>query len=81
MPNLVRRCVYTLHFVAASIVGGLLLPVVSAAALGVALVDDLVGLMTRVRAELADAQRALASGADAPILPSPHVASTEGARA
>lgn len=38
MPNLVRRCVYTLHFVAASIVGGLLLPVVSAAALAVALV-------------------------------------------
>ncbi len=38
MPNLVRRCVYTLHFVAASIVGGLLLPVVSAAALAIALV-------------------------------------------
>ena len=38
MRNLVRRCVYTLHFVAASIVGGLLLPVVSAAALAVALV-------------------------------------------
>jgi 1-acyl-sn-glycerol-3-phosphate acyltransferase len=38
MPYLLRRCVYTLHFVAASIAGGLLLPVVSAAALVVALV-------------------------------------------
>lgn len=38
MQNLLRRCVYTLHFVAASIAGGLLLPVVSAAALAVALV-------------------------------------------
>jgi len=38
MSNLLRRCVYTLHFVAASIVGGLLLPLVSAAALAVALV-------------------------------------------
>jgi 1-acyl-sn-glycerol-3-phosphate acyltransferase len=38
MSNLLRRCVYTLHFVAASIVGGLFLPVVSAAALAIALV-------------------------------------------
>ena len=38
MPYLLRRCVYTLHFVAASIVGGGLFLVVSAAALGVALV-------------------------------------------
>jgi 1-acyl-sn-glycerol-3-phosphate acyltransferase len=37
MQNLLRRCVYTLHFVAASIAGALLLPVVSAAALAVAL--------------------------------------------
>jgi 1-acyl-sn-glycerol-3-phosphate acyltransferase len=38
MSILLRRCVYTLHFVAASIVGGLFLPVVSAAALAIALV-------------------------------------------
>jgi len=38
MPDIIRRCVYTLHFLAASIVGGLLLPVVSAAALAIALV-------------------------------------------
>ncbi len=38
MPILLRRCVYTLHFVLASIVGGLLLVAVSAAALAVALV-------------------------------------------
>ncbi|MBK9089676.1 MAG: 1-acyl-sn-glycerol-3-phosphate acyltransferase [Holophagales bacterium] len=38
MSNLLRRCVYTIHFVAASIVGGLFLPVVSAAALAIALV-------------------------------------------
>lgn len=37
MPYLLRRCVYTLHFAVASIAGGLLLPVVSAAALAVAL--------------------------------------------
>lgn len=38
MSKLLCRCVYTLHFVAASVAGGLLLPVVSAAALAVALV-------------------------------------------
>lgn len=38
MPHVLRRCVYALHFVAASIAGGLLLPAVSAAALAVALV-------------------------------------------
>jgi 1-acyl-sn-glycerol-3-phosphate acyltransferase len=38
MPHLLLRCVYTLHFVAASIAGGLLLLVVSAAALAIALV-------------------------------------------
>ena len=37
MPYLLRRCVYTLHFIAASIVGGALLLVVSALALAVAL--------------------------------------------
>lgn len=37
MPYVLRRCVYTLHFVAASVAGGLLLPVVSAAALAIAL--------------------------------------------
>ena len=37
MTDLLRRCVYTLHFVAASIAGGLLLLVVSAAALAIAL--------------------------------------------
>jgi lysophosphatidate acyltransferase len=43
--------------------------------------DDLHGLMDRVRTELANAQRELAAGAGEPILPSPHVASIEGARA
>ena len=38
MPYVLRRCVYTLHFVAASIAGGLLLVLVSAAALAIALV-------------------------------------------
>ncbi len=38
MPYLLRRCVYTLHFVAASIVGGVLFFGVSAAALAIALV-------------------------------------------
>jgi 1-acyl-sn-glycerol-3-phosphate acyltransferase len=38
MTHLLRRCVYTLHFVAASLVGGLLLLGVSAASLAVALV-------------------------------------------
>ena len=38
MPYLLRRCVYTLHFVAASVAGGLLLLGVSAAALAIALV-------------------------------------------
>lgn len=38
MTHLLLRCVYTLHFVAASIVGGLLLLVVSAASLAIALV-------------------------------------------
>ena len=38
MPHLLRRSVYTLHFVAASIAGALLLGLVSAAALGIALV-------------------------------------------
>ncbi len=38
MPYLLRRCVYTLHFVAASVAGGVLLLVVSALALAVALV-------------------------------------------
>jgi 1-acyl-sn-glycerol-3-phosphate acyltransferase len=38
MPYLLRRCAYTLHFVAASIAGALLLGVVSAAALAIALV-------------------------------------------
>lgn len=38
MPYLIRRCVYALHFVAASIVGGVLLLVVSFAALAIALV-------------------------------------------
>src|SRR5512140_1186523 len=37
MPNPLRRCVYTLHFVTASIVGGLFLLAVSAAALAGAL--------------------------------------------
>jgi 1-acyl-sn-glycerol-3-phosphate acyltransferase len=37
MTHLLRRCVYTLHFAAASIAGGLLLLVVSAAALAIAL--------------------------------------------
>lgn len=36
MTHLLRRCVYTLHFVAASIAGGLLLLLVSAASLAVA---------------------------------------------
>ena len=38
MTYLLRRCVYTLHFVVASIAGGLLLLVVSAASLAIALV-------------------------------------------
>lgn len=38
MSQLLRRCVYTLHFVGASIAGGLLLLVVSAASLAVAVV-------------------------------------------
>jgi 1-acyl-sn-glycerol-3-phosphate acyltransferase len=38
MTRLLRRCVYTLHFVAASIAGGLLLGVVSALSLAIALV-------------------------------------------
>ena len=38
MTHLLRRCVYTLHFVAASIAGGLLLLLVSAASLAIALV-------------------------------------------
>lgn len=38
MPYLLRRCVYTLHFVAASMVGGVLFFGVSAAALAIALV-------------------------------------------
>lgn len=38
MPYLLRRCVYALHFVAASIVGGVLFFGVSAAALAIALV-------------------------------------------
>ena len=38
MTYLLRRCVYTLHFLVASLVGGLLLLVVSAAALAIALV-------------------------------------------
>lgn len=36
MTRLLRRCVYTLHFVAASLVGGLLLLVVSAASFAIA---------------------------------------------
>lgn len=38
MTHLLRRCVYTLHFVAASIAGGLLLLVVSAASFAIAVV-------------------------------------------
>jgi 1-acyl-sn-glycerol-3-phosphate acyltransferase len=54
------------------------LPSVSTAGLGP---EDLAGLMERVRAELANAQRELATGADGPILPSPRVASTEARHA
>ena len=42
---------------------------------------DLDELMARVRSDLANAQRELAPGAGEPILPSPHGASIEGARA
>lgn len=38
MTHLLRRCVYTLHFVAASVAGGLVLLAVSAAALAIAVV-------------------------------------------
>ena len=38
MTHLLRRCVYTLHFLAASVVGGLLFLAVSAAALAIAVV-------------------------------------------